>query len=161
MRAERNKVYSLRSAQTALETEPRTAKTQGQEHRRDLLAANENTEQLKRVHAKEVGELKDTRAKAEREVKVLKEDLAVLKAELGDERATCTALKVRPLLGFSWLTLEIAANAHSLFVGRAFKTGCEASYPGDAPQRLGSSDARAPSGSRVPPLEQFGLTLEA
>jgi len=96
MRAERNKVYSLRSAQSALETELRTTKGQEQGHRRDILAANENTAQLKRAHAKEVGELQDSRAKAECEVKELKEDLAVLKAELGDERATCTALKVRP-----------------------------------------------------------------
>ena len=96
MRAERNKVYSLRSAQSALGTELRASKTQTQEHRRDPLAAHENTTQLKRAHAKEVEELQDARAKAECEVKELKEDLAVLKAELGDERATCTALKVRP-----------------------------------------------------------------
>jgi len=98
MRTERNKAYTLRSAQSALETGLRTAKTQEQEHRRDLLAANENTVQLKHAHAKEVGELQDARVKAEREVKELKEDLAVLKAELGDEKATCTALKVRPHL---------------------------------------------------------------
>ena len=99
MRAERNKVYSLRSAQSALGTELRTSKTQEQEHRRDPLTENENTAQLKRSHAKEVGELQGSRAKAELEVKELKEDLAVLKAELGDERATCTALKVRPASG--------------------------------------------------------------
>lgn len=98
MRAERNKVYSLRSAQSALETDLRTAKTQEKEHRRDILATNENTAQLKRAHTKEVGELQDARAKAEHEVKELKEDLAVLRAELGDEKATCTALKVRPSL---------------------------------------------------------------
>ncbi len=107
MRAERNKVYTLRSAQSALETELHAAKTQEQEHRRDPLTANENTAQLKRAHAKEVGELQGARAKAEREVKGLKEDLAVLKAELGDERATCTALKVRLRLRFSRLIHEI------------------------------------------------------
>lgn len=96
MRAEKNKVYTLRSAQSALGTELRASKTQTQEHRRDALVANENTTQLKRAHAKEVEELQDARVKAECEVKELKEDLAVLKAELGDERATCTALKVRP-----------------------------------------------------------------
>jgi len=134
-------VYSLRSAQSALETGLRTAKTQEQEHQRDLLATNEDTAQLKRAHAKEVGELQDTRAKAEREVKELKEDLAVLKAELGDESATCTALKVRLFLGFSWLVLEIGVDVRSLFTGRAFETGNKASHPGDAAQRLASSDA--------------------
>ena len=105
MRAERGKVYTLRSAQSALETELHTTKTQEQEHRRDPLTANEDTAQLKRAHAKEVGELQGARAKAEREVKGLKEDLAVLKAELGDERATCTALKVRPRFQFNPLIL--------------------------------------------------------
>lgn len=141
MRTERNKVYSLRSARSALETGLRTVKTQDQEHRRDLLVANENTVQLKHAHAKEVGELQSARAKAEREVKELKEDLAVLKAELGDEKATCTALKVRPHLGFSQLILEIGADTLSLFVGRVFKTSSEAPLPGDAAQRLASSNA--------------------
>jgi hypothetical protein len=140
MRAEKTKVYTLRSARSTLETGLRTAKTQEQEHRRDLLAANENTAQLKRTHAKEVGELQGAKVKAEREVKELKEDLAVLKAELGDERATCTALKVRPHLGFSWLILEIGLDAVSLFVGRAFKTSSEASHFGYAAQCLASSD---------------------
>jgi predicted nucleic acid-binding Zn-ribbon protein len=141
MRAEKSKVYSLRSAQSALGTELRTSKAQEQEHRRDLLVANETTTQLKRAHAKEVGELQDARWKAEREVKALKEDLTVLKAELGDERATCTALKVRspPLSGR--LVLEIRVDARSLLIGRAFKTRNEALQPGDAAQRLAISDA--------------------
>lgn len=136
MRAERNKVYSLRSAQSALETELRTSKTQEQEHRRNPLAANESTTQLKRAHAKEVGELQDARAKAECEVKELKEDLAVLKAELGDEVATCTALKVR-LLGWCRFML---VDARSMFLGRAFKTSNKASHLRDAAQRLAGPD---------------------
>ena len=141
MRAERNKAYSLRSAQSALGTELRTSKAQEQEHRRDPLTENENTAKLQRTHAKEVGELQGARAKAEREVKELKEDLAVLKAELGDERATCTALKVRPRLRFSRLIREIDVDALFLYLGRVFKTSSEASYLGDAAQCLTSSDA--------------------
>ena len=141
MRAERSKVYTLRSAQSALETELHTTKTQEQEHRRDPLTTNENTAQLKRAHAKEVGELQGARAKAEHEVKGLKEDLAVLKAELGDERATCTALKVRPCLRFSRLILEIGVDALRLCIGRVFKTSRETSHPGDETQCLASSGA--------------------
>ena len=141
MRAERNKVYSLRSAQSALGTELRTTKAQEQEHRRDPFTENENTTQLKRTHAKEVGELQGARAKAEHEVKELKEDLAVLKAELGDERATCTALKVRPRLWSSRSILDIDIDALFLYVGSVFKTSNESSYLGDAAQCLTSSDA--------------------
>ncbi|KAF8649403.1 hypothetical protein AX16_005844 [Volvariella volvacea WC 439] len=94
MAAERAKVAELQANHMAVTQELALARSQELNQRRELHAASDIIEDLKKKHEGEIMELEqDSRRKA-KEIRELTEDLRVCRQDLDRERATVSALKV-------------------------------------------------------------------
>jgi kinesin family protein C1 len=93
MQEERSKVSALQSAQVTLQTELRETRNQELQHRRGLLAVNEELNELKRRHERQIQELEERVKQLEREHRDAKADCRLLQNDLKMERETSVVLK--------------------------------------------------------------------
>lgn len=93
MQEERARTSALQSAHIKLETEVREMKNQELQHRRGLIAANEELAALKKAHERKVQELENEKRQLERQLKDVREDFRLVQNDLQMERDAMTSLK--------------------------------------------------------------------
>ncbi|KDQ13075.1 hypothetical protein BOTBODRAFT_112061 [Botryobasidium botryosum FD-172 SS1] len=93
MAAERAKVASLETFRENLQTELNSTKTMELETRRNLLAAADENEALKKRHAREIADLEMNLSRKDRECRELRDEIDGLRRDLRAERDTVSALK--------------------------------------------------------------------
>lgn len=94
MESERTKVASLEAFRANLQTELSSTKTLELESRRNLLAASDENEALKKRHAREIADMELSLSRKDRECRELKDEIEGLRREVKSERDTVSALKV-------------------------------------------------------------------
>lgn len=98
MSEERAKLSALQSAQVTLETELRATKSAELENRRGLMAANDQLEEERRRHVRQIEELDLGIKTMERDLRTQREDIRLLQNDLKMERDTTAALKAGDIL---------------------------------------------------------------
>ncbi|CAG7846979.1 Kinesin-like protein klpA [Serendipita indica DSM 11827] len=85
--------HLLSNRHIKLETEVREMKNQELQHRRGLIAANEELAALKKAHERKVQELENEKRQLERQLKDVREDFRLVQNDLQMERDAMTSLK--------------------------------------------------------------------
>ncbi|KAF9440576.1 kinesin-domain-containing protein [Macrolepiota fuliginosa MF-IS2] len=93
MASERNKVAALQANHAQLSRDLAAARTQELNHRRELVGFSDEVDALKKKHAKEVMDLEMDVKKRDRELREVKEDLALARGDLEREREVVGGLK--------------------------------------------------------------------
>ncbi|EMD39009.1 hypothetical protein CERSUDRAFT_133709 [Gelatoporia subvermispora B] len=93
MDRERAKLSELEESHMALTRELATARTQELTHRRELVDASDEMEQMRKRHTRELDELDTQMRRRDREIRELKDELRVCQDDLERERQTVSTLK--------------------------------------------------------------------
>ncbi|OCH96400.1 kinesin-domain-containing protein [Obba rivulosa] len=93
MERERAKLSELEENHMALTRELAAARTQEMTHKRELVDASDEMEQMRKRHAREMDELEAQMRRRDREIRELKDELRVCLDDLERERQTVSTLK--------------------------------------------------------------------